>query len=150
MPSEGTQPERYPPEPKKVVTIVRIEDRVANPDPAYIYPWGAVQLNNKDYKDYRVRLWIRREERKEERRREKRHADIDILLPGYGSVTFMADPGVWEGECEYEFFETNLEDLELKLQKGNGGKLGLPTGQTETAAGGGKIIIGPNPSPKNS
>jgi hypothetical protein len=98
-------------------------------------------------------LGIRREKKKEERkeeRREKRHADIDILLPGYGSVTFMADPDVWEGECEYEFFETDLEDLEVKLKNGNGGKPGLPTGQTEVAAGGGKIIIGPSPSPKNA
>jgi hypothetical protein len=120
MPNEGTKREKYPAAPPVTVTI---EHGTAKPKSVDIHPRGAVQFDNKDHTDYRVRLRIRNEER---------HPDIDILLAGFGSATFMVDPDVDEGECEYQLFETNLDDL--------------APGQNAAVAG--RIVIGPNP--KNS
>jgi hypothetical protein len=129
MANTAVRQKRYPSMPPATVTI---RDRMAMPDTIFIHPSGAVQFDNKDESDYRLRLWTRRSEK---------HPDIDILLPGFASVTFLVDPAVKKGECRYQFFETNLANL--KNEKGPG-KTGTP-GQAEAA---GRIVIGPNPSPK--
>jgi hypothetical protein len=133
MANTAVRQKRYPSMPPATVTI---RDRMAMPDTIFINPGGAVQFDNKDESDYRVRLWARRSDK---------HADVDILLPGFASVTFIVDPGVKKGECRYQFFETNLVNLNLKNEKVPGGKPGTPGGQTAAA---GRIVIGPNPSPK--
>jgi hypothetical protein len=109
---------------------ITIKDRNADPKIVYVEPGGTVRFDNQDDEDYRVRLFTRGHEK---------HPDVDILVPAFGSATFMVDPEINEGECEYELIETNLARLDRKSGKDDGG------GTTETAGGDGRIVIGPNP-----
>jgi hypothetical protein len=112
--------------------IITIKDGITDPDVVYVEPEGTVRFDNQDAKEYRVRLFTRDS---------SQHTDIDILVPAYGSATFMADPAVQEGEhnCDYQLIETNLARGDVKAGKDDGG------GKADTASGGGRIIIGPNP-----
>jgi hypothetical protein len=113
--------------------IITIKNRTADPDVVYVEPEGTVRFDNQDDKDYRVRLFTREHHQ---------HADIDILVPAYGSATFMVDPRTEEGKCDYELIETNLARRERKTGEGDGGET------PDTAGGGGRIVIGPNPGSK--
>jgi hypothetical protein len=116
--------------------IITVKDGIADPDVVYVEPEGTVRFDNQDPREYRVRLFTRDS---------TQHSDIDILVPAYGSATFMADPAVPEGEhnCDYQLIETNLADFKSKLAKSGGGTPVFPAGQNPAVAG--RIVIGPSP-----
>jgi hypothetical protein len=107
-------------------TVITITNGVPDKNPAYVNVGGTAQFDNNDSSDYRLRLWGVNHDR---------HAAIDVLLPGVGSLTVMTDPEAKEkDEAPYDLLPTNIT---------------VPTkggGRTDSG-GGGKIIIGPGPMP---
>jgi hypothetical protein len=107
-------------------TVIEVTGGLPHKEISYVNVQGTVQFDNRDSKDYRIRLWAKGG---------RKHPLIDVLLPGVGSVTLMADPlAKKKDECEYELLPTNLQHP--------------ASGGDAASGGGGKIIIGPTPGPK--
>jgi hypothetical protein len=139
MPTQGTAKAKAKPapaakgpttaEPAAPPTIITITGGAPDKAIAYVNINGTAQFDNHDSIDYRLRLWGTNHDR---------HAAVDVLLPAIGSVTVMTDPAAKQkDEVPYDLFPTNVLNL------GPGG------GKVESG-GGGKIVIGPGPSPKKS
>ncbi len=126
MPSTGAAKAKAKSTPTAPPTVIEITDGIPHKEIAYVNVEGTVQFDNHDSKDYRIRLWAKGR---------RKHPLIDVLLSGVGSVTLMADPlAKKKDECEYELLPTDLQ------HPASGGEA--------ASGGGGKIIIGPTPSPK--
>lgn len=124
MPSAGAAKAKST--PAAPPTVIVVERGLPHKEVSYVNVEGTIQFDNHDSKDYRIRLWAKGR---------RKHPLIDVLLPGVGSVTLMADPLAKKSdECEYELLPTDLQ------RPVSGGKV--------ASGGGGKIIIGPTPSPK--
>jgi hypothetical protein len=113
-------------------TIIRITDGLPNREISYVNVDGTVQFDNHDSTDYRIRLWSRKRDH---------HAYIDVLLPAVGGVTLMADPlAKKDDECAFDLIPSVLQQRAKSASAGGG--------ETKETGGGGKIIIGPTPSPR--
>jgi hypothetical protein len=126
MPSTGAAKAKAKSTPAAPPTVVVITDGIPNNKIAYVNVEGTVQFDNHDTTDYRIRLWAKKR---------ARHPLIDVLLPAVDSVTLMADPlAKQDDDCEYDLVQTDLQHP--------------ARGEKTASGGGGKIIIGPTPSPK--
>jgi hypothetical protein len=110
--------------PKSIPTAIEITSGEPNPTTAYVDVGGTVQFHNSDRSDYRIRLWTKKGQQ---------HAVIDVLISAGGDVTLMTDPDAKkQDDCEFNILSTSLRH---------------PVGDKAASGGGGKIIIGPTPSP---
>ena len=126
MPSTGAAKARAKSTPAAPPTEITITNGVPDKKTAYVNVEGTVKFSNQDSNDYRVRLWSKGR---------RKHPLIDVLLAQVGSVTLMADPlAKKDDDCEYEVLAVDLRHPAL--------------GEKIASGGGGKIIIGPAPSPK--
>lgn len=108
-------------------TVIEVTDGDPHKEYSYVKEGGTVQFDNRDNKGYRIRFKAMPEQ----------FSLIDVLLPAVGSVTLMADPLAKKGdEVKFELIPTNLQHP-FK-------------GDIAASGGGGKIVIGPTPSPKKS
>jgi hypothetical protein len=110
-------------------TVITITGGAPDKDTVYVKVGGTVQFDNDDAVDYRLRLWGNNRDH---------HAAVDLLLPAVGSVTVMTDPDAKENdETPYELFATKMLNSAKSAARNESG-------------GGGKIVIGPGPSPKKA
>jgi hypothetical protein len=127
MPSTAATKAKIKSAPAAPPVIIKIIGGNAVPPISYVDVGGTVQFDNQDSSDYRIRLW---------EKKHRKHPLIDVFLPQVGSITLMADPlAKKKDECAYDLLQTNLRH---------------PTGENIASGGGGKIIIGPTPSPKKT
>jgi hypothetical protein len=128
MPTQATARAKVKPTPAAPPTIIEVTDGLPHKDTSYVSIGGTVQFDNHDPQDYRIRLWSTTRDK---------HPFIDVFLPAVGSVTLMADPlAKKDDECAFDLLPTDLQNP-TKAAKASSG-------------GGGKIIIGPGPSPKKA
>lgn len=126
MPSTGAAKAKAKSTPASPPTVITITGGQPDQPISYVNLEGTVRFDNSDSMDYRIRLW---------EKKHRKHPLIDVLLPAVGSITLMADPNAKKkDECRYDVLPTNL------LKPSEGG--------IAASGGGGKIIIGPTPSPK--
>jgi hypothetical protein len=126
MPSEGAAKAKVKSTPAAPPTVITITGGVPDQPTSYVNVGGTVRFDNSDSTDYRIRLW---------EKKHRKHPLVDVFLPAVGSITLMADPNAKKkDECRYDLLPTNL------LKPSEGG--------VAASGGGGKIIIGPTPSPK--
>jgi hypothetical protein len=124
MPSTGAAKARSESTPAAPPTMIKIKDGLPHKKVSYVNVQGTIQFDNQDATDYRIRF---------QAKHGGKHSIISVLLPAVGSVTLMADPHAKKKDAtNYVLVPTNLQH---------------PIGE-EAAAGGGKIVIGPTPSPK--
>lgn len=127
MPSAGAAKAKAKSSPAASPIIIKIIGGKAVPPISYVDVEGTAQFDNHDSTDYRIRLW---------EKKHRKHPLIDILLPAVGGITLMADPEAKrKDECVFDLLPTNLK---------------RPGDLTIASGGGGKIVIGPTPSPKKS
>jgi hypothetical protein len=125
MPSTAATKAKTKSTPAAPPTIIKIIGGQAVPPLSYVDLEGTVQFDNHDSSDYRIRLW---------EKKHRKHPLIDVLLPAVEGITLMADPEAKKkDECVYDLLPTSLQH---------------PAGGKAASGGGGKIIIGPTPSPK--
>ena len=125
MPSTGAAKAKEKSSPAAPPAVIKIIGGNSVPPISYVDVEGTVQFDNHDSTDYRIRLW---------EKKHRKHPLVDILLPAVGGVTLMADPvAKKKDECVFDLLATNLR---------------RPGDQKIASGGGGKIIIGPTPSPK--
>ena len=115
-------------DPAAPPTIIEVTDGNPHKEVSYVNVGGTAQFENHDARDYRVRLWTKQHDK---------HAAVDVLLPGVGSFTLMTDPDAKEkDEVAFDLLPTSV------VTPGKG--------ERAQSGGGGKIIIGPSPSPKKA
>ena len=126
MPSTAAAKAKAKSSPASPPTVIVVENGMPTKETVYVNVEGTVQFDNHDSADYRIRLWSTKR---------TKHPYIDVLLSAVGSVTLMADPMAKKtDECEYDLLPTDIQQ---------------PVGGNKVASGGGgKIIIGPTPTPK--
>lgn len=123
MPSTAAAKAKAGSTPAAPPTMIEIKDGLPSMEVAYVNVNGTVQFDNRDNKDYRIRLFSKKS---------SKHPLINVLLPAVGSVTLMADPRARKkDECKYALLPTDLQHP--------------ASGGDAASGGGGKIIIGPTP-----
>ena len=148
MPETGAKESRIAFVADAVITITNGQPFPPDVD---IQSNGTVQFVNKDDVNYRIRLFVRDEDK---------HADVDLFLPARSSITVIA-PNTEDGECDYEIHDAsiiapNLFDAAKRVAGGSiptgdaaaggaaGGGLSADTAKGGGGGGGGTIRIGPN------